>query len=205
MIKNIVFDLGNVLISFKPDAFLDKMGYTAEAKKIIISDIFRSSEWLLLDNGDITTGEAIKRISARSSLDLEEIASVFSFRTKIMYPIKRNIKLLPALKKRGLKLYFLSNFPADIFDEVYNEYEFFKFFAGGIISSEVGLSKPDVRIFEFLLEKYSLEPKQCLFIDDIEINIMTANLVGMKAICALETADLSQLVEKELVPDSEAL
>ena len=201
MIKNIVFDLGNVLISFKPADFLDKTGYAAAAKNIIISDIFRSREWGLLDNGDITIAEAIEKISARSSLKIEEIASVFNLRSKIMYPINRNTKLLPALKKRGFKLYFLSNFPKDVFDEIYEEYEFFKFFDGGIISSKVRFSKPDIRIFKVLLEKYSLSAEECLFIDDIEINVRAADSVGMKGVFALESAELSELIEKELEQD----
>jgi HAD superfamily hydrolase (TIGR01509 family) len=203
MIKNIVFDLGNVLISFKPADFLDKTGYEADAKNIIISDIFSSREWGFLDNGDITTTEAIEKISARSSLQREQIASVFNLRSKIMYPINRNTRLLPALKKRGFKLYFLSNFPEDIFDELFEEYEFFRFFDGGIVSSKVKLSKPDIRIFKVLLEKYSLSAQECLFIDDIEINVRAADSVGMKGLCALESANLSELIEKELKPVSE--
>lgn len=203
MIKNIVFDLGNVLINFKPADYLDKMGFTPEAKNIIIRDIFTSREWKLLDNGDITTVEAIEKISERTSLKTEEIASVFNLRTKIMYPITKNIKLLPVLKKRGFKLYFLSNFPSDIFDEVFQEYEFFNFFDGGIISSRVKFSKPDIRIFEILLKKYSLVADECIFIDDIEINARVAVSAGMKGIWAVESADLSELVEKELQTVSE--
>jgi FMN phosphatase YigB (HAD superfamily) len=186
MIKNIVFDLGNVLISFKPADFLDKTGYEADAKNIIISDIFSSREWGFLDNGDITTTEAIEKISARSSLQREQIASVFNLRSKIMYPINRNTRLLPALKKRGFKLYFLSNFPEDIFDELFEEYDFFRFFDGGLVSSKV---------------KFSAQ--ECLFIDDIEINVRAADSVGMKGLCALESANLSELIEKELKPVSE--
>jgi epoxide hydrolase-like predicted phosphatase len=198
MIKSIIFDLGNILISFKPSEYLDKMGYAPAAKEIIVRCIFKSTEWDLLDNGDITTEEAIERISKRLSLKREEIASVFNLRIKIMYPIIKNIKLLPALKKRGFKLYYLSNFPSDIFDEVYNEYDFFKYFDGGIISSIVKVSKPDKRIFELLLEKYSLVANECLFIDDVELNARSAYSVGMRAIHALETEDLSQLIEKQL-------
>jgi HAD superfamily hydrolase (TIGR01509 family) len=198
MIKNIVFDLGNVLVSFKPGEYLDKKGYSANAKNIIISDIFKSREWELLDNGDLTTPVAIEKISERSSLKREEIAAVFNLRTEIMYPIDRNIKLLPELKKRGFKLYFLSNFPEDIFDEIFKKYDFFKLFDGGIISSRVKCSKPDVKIFEILMGKYSLVAEECLFIDDIEINVRTAGSVGMKVICALEPLGLSELIEKEL-------
>lgn len=198
MIKNIVFDLGNVLISFRPEVFLAKIGYSEKYKNIIIDDIFNSKEWKLLDNGDITTSEAIEKISATSSLKIEEIASIFNLRTNIMYPIITNVKLLPALQKRGFKLYFLSNFPLDIFDDVYNEYEFFKFFIGGIISSRVKFSKPDIRIFKILIDKYSLVPEECLYIDDIEINTKVAGLTGMTTICTLESADLSELIENKL-------
>jgi HAD superfamily hydrolase (TIGR01509 family) len=198
MIKNIVFDLGNVLISFKPADYLEKRGFTEKCKNIIIKDIFTSPEWKLLDNGDISTIEAIKKISERSSLKTDEIASVFNLRTKIMYPIIKNTKLLPELKKRGFNLYFLSNFPSDIFDEVFKEFDFFRFFNGGIISSKVKFSKPDIRIFETLLNKFSLVAEECLFIDDIDINSRAAFSVGMKSIWAPETADLSELIEKEL-------
>jgi HAD superfamily hydrolase (TIGR01509 family) len=198
MIKNIVFDLGNVLISFKPAEYFEKSGYPEKEKNVIINDIFSSREWKLIDNGDITTGEAIEKIVARSSLKQHEIASVFNLRREILYPVDKNIKLLPGLKKRGFKLYYLSNFPDDIFDAVYNEYPFFNFFDGGIISSRVNASKPDRKIFKILLDKYFLTANECLFIDDIELNVQSASSVGMTAICALESADLSELIEKEL-------
>jgi HAD superfamily hydrolase (TIGR01509 family) len=198
MIKNIVFDLGNVLISFKPSEFLDKMGYSSETKNIILSDIFKSEEWRQIDNGDISTDEAIVRISERSALKLQVIASFFDLRKEILSPITDNIKLLPALKKRGFMLYFLSNFPEDIFDELYNEYNFPLYFDGGIISARVKTSKPDIKIFKILLEKYFLSPEECLFLDDIELNINAANSVGMKGVLVPDAALLSDLIEKNL-------
>lgn len=182
MIKNLVFDLGNVLISFVPAEYLKKKNYPENIRNTILNDIFNSSEWLLLDNGEITIHEAIDSISMKSSLKREEIALVFSFRTEIMFPLDDNVRLLPALKKQGFKLYYLSNFPLDIFEEIKNDYFFFRHFDGGIISSEVKLSKPDVRIFEFFLEKYSLTPEESLYIDDIESNVISAMVTGMNGL-----------------------
>jgi epoxide hydrolase-like predicted phosphatase len=198
MIKNIVFDLGNVLISFNPSGFLDKEGYSSEKKNIILNDIFRSQEWMRIDKGEITTSEAMDLISAKSSLNKDEIASFFDLRIKILYPLKENIKILPALKKRGYKLYFLSNFPDDVFDEIYFGNAFFKNFSGGLISARVKAAKPDREIFEIFLEKYSLLPDECLFIDDLEINVQTAKSIGMKAIWLYDTHDLKHLIEEEL-------
>jgi FMN phosphatase YigB (HAD superfamily) len=198
MIKNIVFDLGNVLISFNPSGFLDKKGYSSEDKNIILNDIFRSQEWIRIDKGEITTPEAIELISARSSLKKDEIASFFDLRREILYPIQGNIKILPGLKKRGYRLYFLSNFPDDLFDEIFFGNPFFKDFSGGIISARVKAAKPDRKIFEILLKKYSLMPKECLYIDDIEINVLTAKTIGMKSIWLYDSIDLKKLIEKEL-------
>jgi FMN phosphatase YigB (HAD superfamily) len=116
MIKNIIFDLGNVLISFVPSEYLKKKNYPQNIRNTILTDIFYSNEWKMLDNGDITIPEAIDKISRKSPLKREEIALVFNFRTDIMFPLDDNVRLLPALKKHGFSLFYLSNFPLDIFE-----------------------------------------------------------------------------------------
>ena len=198
MIKNIVFDIGNVLISFIPSEFLKKKNYPENIRNTILSEIFGSKEWAILDNGDITTREAIDAISLKSSLKREEIALIFSFRTEIMFPLDDNVRLLPGLKKHGFKLFYLSNFPLDIFEEIKNGYYFFKHFDGGIISSEVKLSKPDISIFKFLLKKYSLKPGECLYIDDIETNVRAAESAGMKGLTTYGAPNISEKIKKEL-------
>ena len=192
MIKNIVFDLGNVLIRFRPSEFFEKKKYPEELKTIILSDIFGSKEWKMLDNGDINLTEGIDSISVRSSLKKHEIACIFNLRTEMMYPIDNNVRLLPGLKKRGFRLYFLSNFPIDIFEEIKTGYYFFRYFDGGIISSEVKFSKPEKRIYQILLEKYSLNANDCLFIDDIEINVKAAEGLGMKGLVTFGSGDISK-------------
>ena len=192
MIKNIIFDLGNVLISFRPSEFFDTKGYPETIKSKILPDIFGSREWLELDNGDISTLEAIDAISLKSSLKREEIAHIFNLRTEMMFPLDENVRLLPELKKQGFKLYFLSNFPIDIFEEIKNGYFFFIYFDGGVISSEVKFSKPDKRIYEILLEKYSLIAEECLFIDDIEINVRAAEGLGMKGLVTYGSEEISK-------------
>jgi len=179
MIKNIIFDLGNVLISFVPSDYLKKKNYPQNIRNTILNDVFHSEEWKMLDNGDITISEAIDMISRKSVLKREEIALVFNFRTDIMFPLDDNVRLLPALKKHGFSLYYLSNFPLDIFEEIKNDYFFFRYFSGGIISSEVKLSKPDVKIFKYIQNEYSLLPEETLYIDDMEENVKSAESTGM--------------------------
>ncbi|MGD0341506.1 MAG: HAD family phosphatase [Bacteroidales bacterium] len=198
MIRNIIFDIGNVLISFRPSIYLEKNNYPESRRKIILSDIFGSSEWLLLDNGEISIGEAINRIAEKSSLKREEIALIFNKRTDIMFPFARNVKLLPGLKKEGFRLYYLSNFPADIFDEVKRSYSFFKYFDGGIISANVNSSKPDPEIFRVFLEKYDLKAEECFFIDDNEKNVIAAESIGMTGFFTSGSINISGDLFKQL-------
>jgi glucose-1-phosphatase len=202
MIKNIVFDLGNVLLSFRPSEFFDKKRYPENIKTTILIDIFSSKEWKMLDNGDINTSEAIESIALKSSLKKEEIALVFNLRSELMFPLDQNVRLLPDLKKRGFRLYFLSNFPIDIFEEVKTGYYFFKYFDGGIISAEVKYSKPDCRIYEILMERYSLIPGECLFIDDLEINVKAAEKTGMKGLFTSGSLEISKEIEKAINQNS---
>jgi putative hydrolase of the HAD superfamily len=199
MIKNIVFDLGNVLLSFKPSEYFDKHKYPAAIKATILEDIFRSKEWLMLDNGEISTQDAINAISKISSLKKEEIDHIFNLRTDLLFPLDSNIKVLPGLKKRGFKLYYLSNFPLDIFDEVRSGYYFFRYFEGGLISAEAKSSKPDTRIYELLLEKYSLIPGECLFIDDLEANVNSARAFGMKGLLTNGSLEIAKEIEAALM------
>jgi putative hydrolase of the HAD superfamily len=201
MIRNIVFDLGNVLISFRPSEYLDNKNYPEERKETILKDIFHAPEWLHLDNGDITLAEAIDAINERSSLTKEEIVQIFNLRTDLMFPIDQNVNLLPDLKKRGYRLFYLSNFPIDIFHKIKSGYYFFNYFDGGIISAEVRFSKPHIRIYEILLEKYSLIPEESLFIDDLEINVRTAMMIGMKGLVTHGSHEISNEIKIALAKD----
>jgi putative hydrolase of the HAD superfamily len=197
MIKNIVFDLGNVLFSFRPAEFLDKKKYPENLKTQILADIFGSREWLMLDNGDITTRQAIDAIALKSLLKKEEIVRIFNYRREIIFPLDVNLKVLPELKKQGFKLYYLSNFPLDLWEDVHG-YEFFNNFEGGLISGEAGASKPESRFYEMLLNRYGLIPAECLYIDDLEVNVKTAESLGMKGITTYGSLRISELISEAL-------
>ncbi len=196
MIRNIVFDLGNVLLSWKPGEFLLQSGYDKETTGLILSTVFRSQAWFSLDNGDITKEEAIEIMAFNSSLKKARIKSLLDLCPKIIFPLHYNTKLLPELRKQGFKLYYLSNYPLDFFNETKKRYAFFKYFDGGIISAEVNKSKPDPDIYRIFLERFSLDPFKSLYIDDIDSNVRSAELIGMKVIHLSETESLeSKLLE----------
>lgn len=197
MIKNIIFDLGNVLLSFVPADFLDKKNYPEELKKQVLADVFGSKEWQMLDNGDITTAEAIEAIAGKSLLKRAEIKRIFDLRNEILFPLHINIKVLAGLKKAGYRLYYLSNFPIDLWHDV-KGYDFFLEFEGGLISADAKASKPERRIYEMLLEKYGLNAAECLYIDDLEPNVKTAVALGMKGITTYGSMKIAEMISEAL-------
>ncbi len=199
MIKNIIFDLGNVLISFIPSEYLKKKNYPSNIRNTILNDIFRSEDWKKLDNGDITVSEAIESIALKSALKREEIALVFNLRIDIMFPLDDNVRLLPELKKQGYRVFYLSNFHLDTFEAVKNDYYFFKYFDGGVVSADIKLSKPDLRIYRYILDKYALKPEESLYIDDIEENIAVAYSTGMQTLLTYGSPKISEELEEKLI------
>lgn len=199
MIRNIVFDLGNVLLSWKPFEFLLKEGYDEKTAGLMVDSVFRSRHWLSLDNGDISNEEAIDLMASDSSLLKEEISSLFDLCHKIISPITGNIKLLPVLKKEGYKLYYLSNFPSDFFGITKSRYDFFRHFDGGVISAEVGCSKPDPAIYDIFLKRFSLKAEECLFIDDLETNAGAGEAAGMKVIHFNGHESLQKMLQQQSI------
>ena len=197
MVKNIIYDLGNVLIKFQPSSFLNK--YIEEKdREEVLRIIFRSQEWLDLDRGILNYNEAIQLFSER--LPKYEKAIKDFFQNKIeqcLEPIKENIEILERHSENGYKLYILSNFHKEAFENLYKKWDFFSKFHGKVISYECNLLKPEKEIYLHILEKYKLNPQETLFIDDHEPNVIAANKLGIKVIhldCCTELEEKLQII-----------
>ena len=95
------------------------------------------------------------------------------------------IPMLRSLKMAGYKLYILSNWGKWHFEELQkrNEFrEFLQYFDGGIVSYQVGLKKPDRKIYEVLIDKYNIDPTSAVFYDDKPENVQAAKEVGLNAV-----------------------
>ena len=90
--------------------------------------------------------------------------------------------LLDDLRARGLKLYGLSNWAAETFDEVESKYDIFKKLDGMVISGREKMAKPNAEIYHRLLQRYNLNPSECVFVDDSEANIKGGEACGIAGI-----------------------
>ena len=103
-----------------------------------------------------------------------------------MEPLEKSVKLCEDARKWGYQTYVLSNAAADEFYRYFPKFSPLEAFDGVMVSSEVHLIKPDVRIYECLLEKYQLKPEECLFFDDRKDNVEGAREAGMQAMVFTE-------------------
>jgi len=179
---NFIFDIGNVLVDYKPAVYLDNLFSDSSLVKKMNETIFKSPEWLLMDKGALSLAEAIDIFCARMPELKDEILKTIESVNNIFTPIPETIKLLPIIKDSGHDLYYLSNIHVEIRDYLLENHEYFSLFDGGIFSCDVRLTKPSPEIYRHLLEKYRLHPGSCLFFDDMRENVSAAAKEGIKAV-----------------------
>lgn len=194
-IKNIIFDIGNVLVRFDPlDYLIRTYGEDFETIKLLHRNVFSSEEWKMLDQGLITSEEAIDRIAIRipgHKHVVEEI--MLHWETFLIDEITTSVYFLKKFKEMGYKLYALSNYPERGYLYTENKFPFFELFDGKVISYAVKEVKPGRKIYEILLEKYDLKGEECIFIDDTLPNIETAREMGMEGIHFIHSNQLMEL------------
>ena len=181
MIKNVIFDLGNVLLNFEPKEYV-KSKVIEEKNEEVYESIFKSEEWPMLDRGTITEEDAKNNIISRKVENKEYINSVFENWYDILTPIESSVEVLKKLKERGYRVFYLSNFHLAAFEYVTKKHDFFGLFDGGVVSYKEKLLKPEKEIYEKILYEYNLEPNETVFIDDMEVNVKAAVNYGMKGI-----------------------
>lgn len=195
MIKNVIFDLGNVLLNFEPKGYL-KSKIPIEKIEIVYKSIFQSEEWVSLDRGIITEEEAKENIIDRNIEHKEYINIAFENWYDILTPVEKNIRILEKLKQNKYKIYYLSNFHDLAFKYVTQKYDFFNKFDGGVVSYEEKMLKPECEIYERIIKKYNLNPKECVFVDDTKINVDAAIEYGLHGIHLKDIDTLEENLKK---------
>ncbi|MCI9420300.1 MAG: HAD family phosphatase [Eubacterium sp.] len=181
MLKHVILDMGNVLLDYNPRAALDRFFKTEEDKALIQRELFDGPEWIQGDLGYITNKQRYdgvsKRVPARLHERLRACVDGWDF---CMIPLEDAIPFCHFVKEQGYGIYVLSNAGLEFY-QYFTKYFDPAFFDGIVISSEVHVVKPDVRIYQTLLDKYALKADECLFIDDRKNNVEGARACGMQA------------------------
>lgn len=191
-IDTVIFDLGNVLVRWSPTILYDKIFPDKKERDHFLNNI-ATMDWHSEQDAGRSPQEATELL-VKEHPDWAHPIRAFYARWKEMFagPIEGSVEILKELKEKGYKLYALSNWNAELFNDTVDDFPFLQWFDDRIISGEVKLKKPDAAIYQLTLQRFNLSPQQAVFIDDSEQNVETAESLGIRGIHFKSPEELRQ-------------
>ena len=193
----VVFDLGGVLIDWDPRyLYRSLFDGDEEGMERFLADV-TTPQWNLQQDGGRTWREAVDVLSAQFPAHRELIAA-YDERWEEMLggAIESTVVILADLRQAGMRLAALSNWSAEKFPIARRRYPFLEWFETIVISGEVGMAKPDPRLYRHLLDVTGFNPRRTIFIDDSTANVQAAAKLGMTAIEFRDPAALRTRLER---------
>lgn len=183
MIRNIIFDIGNVLTDFCWKEFLQGKGFNDETVGRIARATVLTPLWNEVDRG-VWDREKLMQEFVKKDPEIEaELHRAFDNVTGMVTKREYAIPWLQELKAAGYKVYYLSNFSDKAYEDCIDALDFIPYMDGGILSYREKIIKPEAAIYELLLSRYSLKAEECVFLDDTMKNVAGAEAVGIHGIC----------------------
>lgn len=183
MIKNIVFDMGMVLVSFNWMEYLEKLNFEKSMKETMIEKALgNTAVWNEHDRGVLSDEEFLEFASREAPEIKEPLRKYMAGVGAIIQEYDYAREWLHSLKVRGYHIYILSNYGAAPFQYAREHFTYFGEADGIVISSEVKMIKPEPGIYRYLLDTYGLIPEETVFLDDRRDNIEAAEKFGINGI-----------------------
>ena len=181
MIKNIVFDLGAVVVDWDPVKLANNYINKEVTPKTLFESGFFEKYWADFDRGVYTEEEIVSKMSEHSGYSLAGCAHLVTYIKHSLVDIPRTVSLIKKLHSLGYNLFCLSNMSNSYYDYLKTR-EFFNYFHGQIISAHENMIKPEPEIYKLLLNRYNLIPEETLFIDDLHDNVIAAQKEGIQTV-----------------------
>ncbi len=180
MYKNIIFDLGGVVVDFNPREFLVDHFMNEKLEDALYAITFGSEEWLEIDAGLLSReeGERMMRQKGEALHRSFEVDVILDDWYDMLRTKDDTLQLMKRLKKRGYNVFYLSNIARDVL-AMLQQRKFWQVFDGGVASCEVGITKPDPRIYQAVLKRYGLSATESIFVDDNVNNAEAAKQVSI--------------------------
>lgn len=179
---NVVFDLGGVVFNWQPEALIRGVFADPESQASAMKGIIRHPDWVELDRGSIALEQAIRRATLRTGLPRQDIESLFHAVPPSLTLIEETVALIRDVRDASNRLYVLSNMHFASIAYLENEHDIWDLFDGAVISCRVKTVKPELAIYEYLLNEYQLIAAETIFIDDMTENVEAASSLGIQTI-----------------------
>lgn len=199
MIKNVVFDIGNVLAGFAWEAFYRSFGYSEEIFERLARATVKSSFWNEMDRGKMDTEEILESFIENDPSIEAQIREVFRDIRGMLTRYDYAAEWIREVKAKGCRVYIISNFARKAHEDCIDVLDFLKETDGAILSYQVQLIKPSPEIYRLLCNRYGLKPEECVFIDDMPANVEAAMKQGMKGIVFSSLTQAKQELEEHLL------
>ncbi|WCE30920.1 HAD family hydrolase [Vibrio sp. SCSIO 43137] len=194
-IKNIVFDIGNVVVRWSPLEIVKLTFGDNEPIEEQAKAIFQSETWLSLNKGVISADDAKAQYQKNLGLTELECERLFYYVKQTQILIFGSVQLIKRCKSAGYNVFALTDNVHEIVSHLKETYKFWNLFDGATVSAEVGLLKPQAEIYRSLLSQYDLEASETVFIDDMPYNVEGAESVGIAAIQFKNTTQCEQALK----------
>lgn len=183
LLKNIIFDLGGVLIDWNPKYVYSKVFHTEEAMNYFLNNIC-TFHWNEQQDAGRTIAEAEAMLIAQYPHYTKEIKIYYDTWVDMLGgPIQPTVEVFEALlNSKKYEIYALTNWSAETWPTAVGMYDFLSWFKGVLVSGQEKMKKPDAEIFHLMCERFELNPSDTLFIDDNINNINTAEALGFQTI-----------------------
>ena len=187
MIKNLVFDIGGVILT---ELTVDYFDLNGDEKKNLNKIIFYDKRFRKCLNGDMKVDEYLSELIKENSKYKKEIEMILGIKyQKYMLPIKKDVLELLYELKKDYNIYFLSNLTDVSYDYLYNEVGILKDFPG-IYSFKEHMQKPNEQIYELLIKRFNLRKEETVFFDNTQRNVDAGNRAGIKSILFKDISDI---------------
>lgn len=182
MIKNIIFDVGMVLVDFSWERVFEELGFSGDTFEEVADATVRSEVWNEYDRSRMSDEEILNGFIANAPCQEENIRLFWEHVGDTISCFAYSHEWIKEWKSKGYGCYILSNYARRTYELTKEELSFEELMDGVLFSYQVQQIKPDAEIFETLLKKFELKPEECVFLDDNARNVEAARKMGIHAI-----------------------
>ena len=181
-VDTVIFDIGKVLVKYDWKKLLKELKYDEDTAQAVSEAVFLSEDWTESDRGVRTEEEILQSFITNNPSYEKEIRETFARMGETISVCSYTKDWLSYLKKRGYKLYFLSNFSEPLYKRCTKDLKFLEFMDGGYMSWQVHLLKPEPEMYQKLIQDFQIVPEKAVYIDDYMDNVAEARAQGLNAI-----------------------